>query len=76
MDIDRSLYVNGTLDRYNIGTLEVPRMYGKIALEEAVGTTLWEAYSTLPVTDQINGYDGVPFGEVSSSLLRFQIERV
>lgn len=58
------LYTTGTLDRATNGTAVIPRMYGKIALEEAVGSSLWEAYTTLPATDQINGYAGVPFADV------------
>lgn len=61
---DASLYLNGTLDRYTNGTALIPRISGKIALEEAVGSSLWDAYTTLPVTNQINGYDGVPFEDV------------
>jgi hypothetical protein len=66
MEIDRSLYVTTTLDRYTNGTLAVPRMFGKIALEEAVGTSLWDAYGTLPATEQVSGYLGVPFASVST----------
>ncbi|KAK9419317.1 putative Amidohydrolase-related domain-containing protein [Seiridium unicorne] len=61
MEIDRSLYVTTTLDRYTNGSVEVPRFFGKIALEEAVGTKLWDAYGTLPATEQVSGYAGVPF---------------
>jgi hypothetical protein len=64
MEIDRTLYINSTLDRSSTGTLAVPRMFGKIALEEAVGSTLWDAYTTYPATNQIQGYEGVPFGDV------------
>lgn len=66
---DASLYLNGTLDRYTNGTALVPRIAGKIALEEAVGSSLWNAYTTLPATNQINGYEGVPFDDVSSDLV-------
>lgn len=62
---DASLYANGTLSRYTDGTALIPRIAGKIALEEAVGSNLWDAYTTLPATNQINGYDGVPFDSVS-----------
>lgn len=61
---DATLYLNGTLDRYTNGTASIPRIAGKIALEEAVGSSLWNAYTTLPATNQINGYDGVPFADV------------
>ncbi|KAF7520306.1 hypothetical protein G7054_g12807 [Neopestalotiopsis clavispora] len=61
MEIDRSLYVTTTLTRATNGTVEVPRMFGKIALEEAVGTSLWAAYGTLPAIEQVSGYAGVPF---------------
>lgn len=64
MEIDRSLYVTTTLHRYTNGTLAVPRMFGKIALEEAVGTGLWDAYGTLPAIEQVAGYAGVPFSSV------------
>lgn len=47
-----------TLNRQTNGTIQVPRLYGKIALEEAVGSSLWEAYTTYPPTNQIRGYDG------------------
>lgn len=40
-------------------------MFGKIALEEAVGTSLWAAYGTLPAIEQVSGYAGVPFSSVS-----------
>lgn len=65
MEIDRSLYVTTTLDRYADNTLSVPRMFGKIALEEAVGTNIWNAYGTLPSIAQIAGYPGLPFTQVS-----------
>lgn len=65
---DASLYVNGTLDRYTNGTALIPRISGKIALEEAVGSSLWDAYTTLPATNQIDGYDGVPFDTVSDNI--------
>ncbi|KAF2640109.1 amidohydrolase 2 [Massarina eburnea CBS 473.64] len=61
--MDTSLYINGTLDRYTNGSVSIPRMFGKIALEEAVGSTLWDAYQTLPVTAQVAGYKGVPFDD-------------
>lgn len=64
-----ALYANGTLDRYTNGTAWIPRISGKIAIEEAVGTEIWQAYTTLPATDQINGYAGVPFSDVSLTLL-------
>lgn len=51
-----------TLNRHTNGTVQVPRLQGKIALEEAVGSTFWDAYQTYPVTNQLSGYDGVPFG--------------
>lgn len=66
--MDASLYMNGTLTRYTNGTAVVPRLFAKIALEEAVGSTLWDAYTTLPATNQINGYDGVPFAEVRCTI--------
>ncbi|GME25183.1 hypothetical protein GTA08_BOTSDO03419 [Neofusicoccum parvum] len=50
-----------TLNRYTNGTIQVDRLNGKIALEEAVGSAHWDAYQTYPVTNQIYGYDGVPF---------------
>ncbi|KAI1851590.1 hypothetical protein JX265_012328 [Neoarthrinium moseri] len=61
MEIDRTLYLNGTLDRYTDGNVAVPRMFGKIALEEAVGSNIWAASGTLPVTDQVSGFSGIPF---------------
>lgn len=64
-----SLYVKGTLDPYTNGTARIPRITGKIALEEAVGSSIWDAYTTLPATNQINGYDGVPFDSVSNENL-------
>lgn len=66
MEIDRSLYVSGALNRYTNHTLSVPRMFGKIALEEAVGSELWSAAATLPATQQIKGLDGLPFSDVST----------
>jgi hypothetical protein len=66
MEIDRDLYVNGALNRATNHTLAVPRMFGKIALEEAVGSSLWTASGTLPVTQQINGFSGLPFTYVRS----------
>lgn len=61
MEIDRGLYVTTTLHRATNATVSVPRMFGKIALEEAVGTSLWDAYGTLPAIEQVAGYAGVPF---------------
>lgn len=65
MEIDRGLYVTTTLHRASNATVSVPRMFGKIALEEAVGTSLWDAYGTLPAIEQVAGYAGVPFASVS-----------
>lgn len=59
-------FANSTLDRTTNGTVSVPRISGKIALEEAVGSVYWDAYTTLPPTNQLNGFDGVPFDEVST----------
>lgn len=73
---DASLYLNGTLDRYTNGTALIPRIAGKIALEEAVGSSLWNAYTTLPATNQINGYEGVPFDDVSGILLAIMLWRI
>lgn len=64
MEIDRSLYINGTINRHTNHTLAVPRMFGKIAIEEAVGTELWTSLGTLPATQQIAGFDGTPFTDV------------
>ncbi|KAK7220875.1 hypothetical protein V2G26_008878 [Clonostachys chloroleuca] len=59
MEIDRSLYLEGTLHRATSGNLSVPRFFGKIALEEAVGSSLWDAYGTLPATQEIAGTNGL-----------------
>ncbi|ETS73605.1 hypothetical protein PFICI_14551 [Pestalotiopsis fici W106-1] len=67
MEIDRSLYVTTTLTRATNGTVAVPRMFGKIALEEAIGTNLWAAYGTLPAIEQVSGYAGVPFASSVSA---------
>lgn len=49
------------LNRHTDGTTKVPRMQGKIAVEEAVGTNWWPSYVTTPPTNQIYGCDGLPF---------------
>lgn len=59
-------FAGTTLDRTTNGTVAIPRVSGKIALEEAVGSVQWDAYTTLPATNQIYGFDGVPFDDVST----------
>jgi hypothetical protein len=47
--IDRVLYTgNATEHRWSNATLSVPRNYGKIALEEHVGPSIWAKYNVTP----------------------------
>lgn len=41
--------------------IEIRRVSGKIALEEAVGSPIWNANETYPATPLIDGFDGLPF---------------
>lgn len=59
--IDRVLYLgNATQTRWTNSTVSVPRIYGKIALEEHVGTTVWAKYNVTPPSNQIAGRGVLP----------------
>jgi len=63
--IDRVLYVgNATEHRWSNATLSVPRIHGKIALEEHVGTSIWAKYNYTPPANQIAGLGPLPFLDV------------
>lgn len=49
------------LNRHTNLTSAVPRLQGKITLEEAIGATWWPAFLTTPPTNQIAGLEGLPF---------------
>lgn len=51
----------GALNRKTDLSKKVPRLEGKIALEEAIGCTWWQAFLTTPPTSQIAGLEGLPF---------------
>ncbi|KAF2036113.1 hypothetical protein EK21DRAFT_96093 [Setomelanomma holmii] len=60
--IDRTLFLgNATQHRWSNATVAVPRMLGKIALEEHVGTTVWAKHGITPPANEIAGLGAQPF---------------
>ncbi|KAI0611291.1 Amidohydrolase [Pyrenophora tritici-repentis] len=54
--IDRVLYLgNATQRRYTSATVSVPRIFGKVALEEHVGTSIWAKYNLTPPANAVVG---------------------
>ena len=49
-----------TIPRTTTKTVEVERLEGKIAIEEAVNSPYFNAAATYPVTQSIKGWDGMP----------------
>ena len=59
--IDRLLYLgNATQHRYTSATVSVPRIFGKIALEEHVGTSIWAKYNFTPPGNAVVGIPNRP----------------
>jgi len=59
--IDRVLYLgNATQHRYTSATVSVPRIFGKIALEEHVGTGIWAKYNFTPPGNPVVGVPNRP----------------
>jgi hypothetical protein len=52
-------------------TLFVPRIHGKIALEEHVGTSIWANYKITPPGNQITGLGPLPFLGVRDDQISF-----
>jgi predicted TIM-barrel fold metal-dependent hydrolase len=49
------------LNRKTTETIQVKRLQGKIAIEEAVGSPYWKAHLTYPSQPMIQDLDGLPF---------------
>lgn len=64
--IDRVLYLgNATQHRSTSATVSVPRIFGKVALEEHVGTSVWAKHNVTPPGNPIAGIGSLPFYGVS-----------
>jgi predicted TIM-barrel fold metal-dependent hydrolase len=68
--IDRFLNIgNATQHRFTSAAVSVPRIFGKIALEEHVGTTIWSKHNITPPSNQLFGIGNQAFPSVSESCL-------